>query len=66
ENPEDKSEAVFLSTAHACKFPDIFPVDIAAKIEIPKQVKALEGKLQHADKLGVDFEGFRSYLLSRP
>ncbi|RNL50261.1 threonine synthase [Pedobacter jejuensis] len=64
ENPEDKSAAVFLSTAHACKFPDIFPSDIAAKIEIPEQVKALESKSHHADKLGVDFEGFKNYLLS--
>lgn len=63
ENPEDQSAAVFLSTAHACKFPDIFPIDIAAKIEIPEQVTALESLPQYADKLGVDFEGFKSYLL---
>lgn len=63
ENPTDESAAVFLSTAHACKFPDIFPADIAAKIEIPEQVKALESKPKHADQLGVDFEGFKSYLL---
>jgi len=63
ENPEDESATVFLSTAHACKFPDIFPVDIAAKIKIPEQVTALESKPQHADKLGVDFEGFKDYLL---
>jgi threonine synthase len=63
ENPSDESAAVFLSTAHACKFPDIFPADIAAKIEIPEQVKALESKPKHADQLGVDFEGFKGYLL---
>ena len=63
ENPTDESAAVFLSTAHACKFPDIFPAAIAAKIEIPEQVKALESKPKHADQLGVDFEGFKSYLL---
>jgi threonine synthase len=63
ENPEDQSAAVFLSTAHACKFPDIFPIDIAAKIEIPEQVRALESLPQYADKLGVDFEGFKSYLM---
>jgi threonine synthase len=63
ENPSDESVAVFLSTAHACKFPDIFPADIAAKIEIPEQVKALESKPKHADQLGVDFEGFKGYLL---
>lgn len=63
ENPEDQSAAVFLSTAHACKFPDIFPIDIAAKIEIPKQVSVLESLPQYADKLGVDFAGFKSYLM---
>ena len=63
ENPADESGAVFLSTAHACKFPDIFPADIAAKIEIPEHVKALESKPKHADRLGVDFEGFKAYLL---
>lgn len=63
ENPADESAAVFLSTAHACKFPDIFPEEIAAKIEIPEQVKTLENKAKHADQLGVDFEGFKAYLL---
>jgi len=63
ENPADESAAVFLSTAHACKFPDIFPEEIAAKIEIPEQVKTLESKAKHADQLGVDFEGFKVYLL---
>lgn len=65
ENPSEESAAVFLSTAHACKFPDIFPEDIAAKIEIPEQVTELEIKPKHADKLGVDFEGFKGYLLSK-
>lgn len=63
ENPSDGSAAVFLSTAHACKFPDIFPAEIASKIEIPEQVRALESKPKHADQLGVDFEGFKNYLL---
>jgi threonine synthase len=63
ENPTDNSAAVFLSTAHACKFPDIFPADIAAKIEIPEQVKTLESRPKHADQLGVDFDGFKAYLL---
>jgi len=63
ENTADESAAVFLSTAHACKFPDIFPEEIAAKIEIPEQVTALESKPKQADQLGVDFEGFKAYLL---
>jgi len=65
DNPADKSAAVFLSTAHPCKFPDIFPKDMANEITIPSQVKALENKPKHADKLGVDFQGFKDYLLSK-
>ncbi len=65
ENPADDSAAVFLSTAHACKFPDIFPSDIAAKIDIPAQVTALESLPKHADQLEADFEGFKNYLLNK-
>ena len=65
ENPADDSTAVFLSTAHACKFPDIFPSDIAAKIDIPAQVTALESLPKHADQLEADFEGFKNYLLNK-
>ncbi|MFD2284715.1 threonine synthase [Pedobacter petrophilus] len=65
ENPTDESTAVFLSTAHACKFPDIFPADIAAKIDIPAQVTALESLPKHADKLEANFDEFKSYLLSK-
>ncbi|MFW0716528.1 threonine synthase [Pedobacter sp. N23S346] len=64
ENPADDSAAVFLSTAHACKFPDIFPADIAAKIDIPAQVTALESLPKHADQLEADFDGFKKYLLN--
>ncbi len=56
--------AVFLSTAHACKFPDIFPADLAAKIEIPTSVKELQGKTEQADDLGVSFEGFKEWLIA--
>lgn len=65
ENPADESAAVFLSTAHACKFPDIFPEEIASKIEIPEQVSALENKPKHADHLGLDFDEFKAYLLGK-
>lgn len=65
ENPTNESAAVFLSTAHACKFPDIFPASIAAKIQIPEQVTELANRPKHADKLDVDFEGFKNYLLNK-
>lgn len=63
QQTEDESAAVFLSTAHACKFPDIFPPLLAAKIEIPSSVEELSGRTKQADELKTDFAGFKSYLL---
>ncbi len=54
--------SVFLSTAHACKFPDIFPSELAAQIEIPASVQELAGRAKQADELGIDFEGFKDWL----
>lgn len=64
EHPSDKSTAIFLSTAHPCKFPDVYPREMADKITIPDQVKALEGKDKHSVEMGIGFEEFKSYLLS--
>jgi threonine synthase len=63
-NPEDQAAGVLLSTAHACKFPDIFPKDIAAKIEVPEQVKSLALKVKGATVMNGDFEKFKAYLLN--
>jgi threonine synthase len=63
EHPAGDVAGVFLSTAHPCKFPEIFPPDIAAEIDIPEQVKELEGKERLSASLGNDFEGFKAYLL---
>jgi threonine synthase len=54
---------VFLSTAHPCKFPDVYPRSVAGKIIIPEQVKGLAKKNKNAVALGKDFEGFKKYLL---
>ncbi len=54
---------VFLSTAHPCKFPDVYPESIADKVDVPEQVKDLHKKKKHAVSLGKDFGGFKEYLL---
>jgi threonine synthase len=64
DNPDDNVIGVLLSTAHPCKFPDIFPEHIAEKINVPSQVLGLEGKEKLAVSLGRDFEGFKEYLLT--
>lgn len=61
-NLEGNAAGVFLSTAHACKFPDVFPAEISAKIEIPVQVQALASKPKHAEKMNTSFESFKNYL----
>lgn len=63
EHPNENAKGVFLSTAHPCKFPDIFPEAIASGIDIPIQVKALEGREKLVVGLGKDFAGFKNYLL---
>lgn len=65
ENQHDESAKVFLSTAHACKFPEVFPVDILEKIELPQQVQSLKNSSELYDELDKDFEGFKAYLLTR-
>ncbi|HTD41064.1 MAG TPA: threonine synthase [Mucilaginibacter sp.] len=63
DQPTGKATGVFLSTAHPCKFPDVLPKHIAKVIEIPGEVRLLEGKLKQAASLGGDFKGFKRYLL---
>jgi threonine synthase len=59
----DDETFVFLSTAHACKFPDIFPENIAAAITIPEQVEELRRKESSAVHMLNDFDAFKSFLL---
>ncbi|QEM13150.1 threonine synthase [Mucilaginibacter rubeus] len=54
---------VFLSTAHPCKFPDVFSEEVAAKIDVPEQVKELESKTKLAIAISKDFADFKGYLL---
>ncbi len=63
DNSSDDIAGVFLATAHPCKFPDIFPAEIADKIDIPEQVKELEGKERLSASLENDFKWFKAYLL---
>jgi threonine synthase len=63
DNYKGDIAGVFLSTAHPCKFPDVYPESIADKVEVPEQVKDLHKKKKHAVALGKGFAGFKEYLL---
>ncbi len=63
EAQDEQSFAVFLSTAHPCKFPDIYDERLAAAIEIPDQVNDLSSKLKQVDTLNAEYDTFKKYLL---
>jgi len=64
DNYKRDTAGVFLSTAHPCKFPGVYPESIARKIDVPEQVKDLDKKEKLSVSLGKDFAGFKSYLLA--
>jgi len=59
---DDGLTGVFLSTAHPCKFPDVFPEEIAAAIETPDQVSELRSKTSTAQEMEPVFADFKAYL----
>ncbi|EOR95003.1 Threonine synthase [Arcticibacter svalbardensis MN12-7] len=63
DTKDDTSTAVFLATAHPCKFPDMYEGEIKASITIPEQVKELLGKPILTVKLMAEFDLFKQYLL---
>jgi threonine synthase len=63
KNPDITLAKVFLSTAHPCKFPEVFSAAIKAEIELPDQVAPLYQNPERFEELGVDFKGFKGYLL---
>ncbi|MCX2453271.1 threonine synthase [Pedobacter sp. PLR] len=63
ENPQENAAGVFLSTAHACKFPDVFPAELAAKIKIPAAVQELDLKTKQLEKMDTAYSSFKNYLV---
>ena len=62
-HPDSEATGIFLSTAHPCKFRDVFPDNIAEKIVIPQQVQDLEDKPKQSVLLGKGFGEFKGWLL---
>jgi len=61
---DSEASGVFLATAHPCKFPDVFPDNIAEKIDVPEQVKSLEEKDKQSVILSKEFDEFKHWLLN--
>lgn len=55
--------AVFLSTAHPCKFPESISPPIFQKVKYPKGAQALADKPKLAHNLAVSYGDFKTYLI---
>jgi threonine synthase len=55
---------VSLSTAHPCKFPDVFPSAVAKHVEIPPSVHELQRKPARKIEMDTAYSSFRNFLLS--
>jgi len=55
---------VALSTAHPCKFPDVFSERIGKEVVTPDAVQALKMKSARKIEMDADYPGFRDFLLS--
>ena len=61
-HPEDFT--IFLSTAHPCKFIDVYPDNFKNKITIPDQIQQLENKKSSATSLENNFSNLKAFLIS--
>lgn len=61
-HPQDFT--IFLSTAHPCKFMDVYPENLKNKIIIPEQVKELNHKISSATPLENNFSDLKTFLMN--
>lgn len=54
---------VSLATAHASKFPDVYPPDMVHRITQPSGISDLEKAAKHADDMPNEYEIFKKFLL---
>lgn len=60
---DEKELVVFLSTAHPCKFPEVFSEEIRSKISNPDAVKQLDENNSQKVAMENNFEEFKLWLL---
>ena len=59
-----EAAGIFLSTAHPCKFPDVFTGEMADAVEVLAQVAQIQQREKQSVPLKADFSAFKSYLLN--
>ena len=63
--PLNGSPAVVLETAHPAKFPDEIEKSLGFTPDVPATLSALEQLPEDFDRLNVNYEAFRDYLIAR-
>lgn len=62
--PEELT-GVFLSSAHPCKFPNVYSKEIWEKVTIPEQAAELENKQQKTISMRNTYEDFKEWLMGK-
>lgn len=65
EYPGTDAAGIFLSTAHPCKFPDVYDGEMKKQLVYPPQVKELQDKKKSAVLMDNNFEELKNILLKR-
>ncbi len=60
----EKVAGIFLSSAHPCKFPNVYSKDLWEKVDLPPQATALEGREKQKVAMGRDYADFKAWLMS--
>ncbi len=63
QEPQSGVPAVVLETAHPAKFPEEIEKILGFSPEVPPALAALDQRPEQYDRLGVDYDAFRNYLL---
>jgi threonine synthase len=65
DHPSEDLTGIFLSTAHPCKFPEVYGEEEKRLLVYPPQVARLEDEPKNTLRMEVSFDRLREVLLAR-
>src|SRR5699024_5697824 len=60
---QDPLNGIFLSSAHPCKFPNVYDEESWQQVEIPSQAKHLKEKEKQAIPMTTNYDNFKEWLM---
>lgn len=64
ENNDKELTGIFLSSAHPCKFPNVYDEKLWSKVELPSHTVELMKREKQAISMSKDFDDFKTWLLN--